>query len=1013
MSFTNLITIDTKASSSHDANAKLDISKVPIKEGKRGCEYCTLNKVKGINKIFGKVRGRDIFIWAQSPGPKENNKERVLIGPSGEWLWKELLRVGISRDDVDIQNVVRCMPADRVKSTWPPFKMRAPSKLEIKCCSLYNDKAIEKSKARLHLVFGKIAASAVLKKEFKKDQRIFYSDVLKGWVVYLDHPSWFIRQGYTAGDDKAPNESLLRFRRDLDKAKQLLTSNNFDRYAYLKKQKYIAVMSSEQSKIVYRKLVKKGLQGHCLIADMEEGKIDDNGQPDDKGKTVALCAGFSYKPGKSYVFPLDHPNTGISDKCKRLNRLYVQRLFTDSRLAKGFHYGISDTDAIKRFLGVTVRKYNYDTLLASYFKDPNAKKYGLAAIAERHYPEFLDYKSIEAPEAFTSEFVELLKDKKYKKLTSLPQQIKFARTKRGALNLSRMPWEKMVLYNGADCDLEKRVELDTRKYVSQPLMQVYIDAAYILKRMETNKGCLPIFDYHWHRKIAKVFKLRKKRLLKQIFKLSGKYVYLPLKKDRVQWVQYLEGKVNCPEVHKKDFNPGSPDHIMWLLWDKLGYTFRPKDKGDKPNTRASTLLTLALKHKKAKLIVDYRQCIKAEGTYVEGYLKCANLNKGHLRTNWKMTGTSTGRLSSGKTADKKNDAVINFQNIHGDELIKCLLISDKRYRDIFEHWIMNGDFDKRTWKQFKDVYVDLGYDFSQNELRQLAEESGDKNLIRAFATTKKWYCKQCKTKHKSDPHVEVGHELTGWPREQIAHNDHVRKLVKNMQFGLVYGLQGEGLFSFITMLGVKTTLEEVNKYHAKYFAKYDGVRKLQEAYRTFVKKHGYVKNIFGFRRNLDTEAKVPDDAGMLDTEEGDGRKGAYWGNQAINTPIQGAAHQLLMMAIAALYRYPKKYKLLKNPNKEVHDAIYFRLKLKYLFKAIKQGLDLMLNAPVKIVEEDFKIKKLVPLAAKPKAGFRFGVMVEFEDEITNEWEFLNAWCKANKNIEFAYKQQMKVLTKAA
>ena len=927
---------------------------------------------------------------------KRIEQRKEFKGPSGKLLWYELGKIGIKRKDVDIQNVVRCWPVDINTKVYPPYKMRNPSKAEIKCCSLYTDEAVEKSKAKLHLVFGQIAAPVLLGKEYRKDQRIFFSDKLKGWVVLLDHPSYLIRQGYQAGDGKPANVAMKKFRDALQQAKVLLKKGSFDRYSFLKEQKYIGVTSSEQSDYVYRKLRNKAKQGYRLIADMEEGKVNDKGEPDENGKSVALCCGFSYKPGTSYVFALKHPDSGISRKCYEHNKRNVRRLFTSGRISKGFHYGISDTDAIQRLLGVTVRKFDYDTFLASYFADPNAKKYGLAAIAARSYPEFLDYKSIEGPDAFTPEFKQLLEDKKYARL-GLAKQINLARSKRNALNLARMPWKHMVLYNGADCDLEKRVELDTKKFVNHPLMQVYIQAAYVLHKMEKDKRCQPIFDYNWHKKLDKLLRLRQRRLKHSVCKMAGKYVYLPAKADRKQWLDWMQGNDERPPLIKKRFNPKSNDHILWLLFVKLKYKFKPKKKDDKPNTRAATLLTLGLKHKKANIVVRYRQTNKAKETYSDGFLSCANLNKGHLRTNWKTTGTGTGRLSSGRDKDKKNDAVVNLQNVHGDELIQCLLISDRRWKKLYTYWLNHGDFDKHTWKKFRKLYVDLGFDFSQNELRELAEESGDKNLIKAFSTKKLWYCKKCKAKHKSDPHVEVGHALTGWAREEIMHNDHVRKLVKNMQFGLVYGLQGEGLFNFITMLGVKTTLEEVNKYHAKYFKKFKGVKKLQDKLITRAKKTSYATNIFGFMRKLVVEDQM--------YEEGK-KRGAYWANQAINSPIQGAAHQLLMMALAALFRYPKKFKLLLFPTKEIHDALYFRVRLDNLFKAIKQGLKLMLDEPVKIVKRDFKLPKRVPLSAKPKAGFRFGVEIEFEDKIQNEYQFLNAWCKANKELENTYKLQM-------
>jgi uracil-DNA glycosylase family 4 len=182
----------------------IQIERVETTKKGRGCSFCPLNEVKGVHKIFGKVKGKKIFLWAQSPGMQENKQLKELVGPSGKFLWYELKKVGITRDQCDIQNVVRCVPVDINKNIYPPMKMRSPSKEEIKCCSLYTDQALAKSKAKLHLIFGQIAAQAVLKKEYRKDKKIFFSDVLKAWVVVLDHPSFFLRLGFGKGTYEAP-----------------------------------------------------------------------------------------------------------------------------------------------------------------------------------------------------------------------------------------------------------------------------------------------------------------------------------------------------------------------------------------------------------------------------------------------------------------------------------------------------------------------------------------------------------------------------------------------------------------------------------------------------------------------------------------------------------------------------------------------------------------------------------------------------------------------------------------
>jgi uracil-DNA glycosylase family 4 len=933
---------------------------LPVLNNKLGCTNCPLNDRKGINKIMGKVRGRSIMIWAQNPGAQENKQRKELVGPAGEFLWYELEKVHITRDMCDVQNVVRCYSADYNPNIYPSLKSRAPTKEEIKCCSIHNTQALEKCKAKLHLVFGNIAGQAILGREFKKDKRAFYSDNLKSWVVYLDHPAYFIRMGYSAENENPPNAALLRFRKDLKHAYKLFKNPSTDRFQFLKDQNYIGITTRKEAYKAYRRLKRDAKKGIRLVADMEEGKVDKHGKPNDEGKSVALCCGFAAKPGISYTFALRHPDAPISERCRRINEKLTKRLLGDSNCRKSAHYASYDADSTQRLLKVRPRGIDYDTLIGEFFRDPNARAYGLAAIADRRYPDFMGYKDIRYPEAFTYDYSKKVEGKKL----SVSQKVDAA-DKIGKMNLARLPWKKMVLYNGADCHLEKLVEQDTVKYVNMPLMKVYVDSGQILYRMQNDINCRPRFDYDWYNEITPLLTSRIKKYKKQVRKLvGGKYIKFPKKKKD------KNGKETTVRVKTK-FNPGSPGQIYWLLYTKLKYN--KIDEHD--DTRAGTIKLLAIRHPKLACIYKLREAEKLK-SMVDSYKNCADLNDGNLRTIWKQTGTRTGRLSSGKTKERSDDNVINFQNIHGDPLVKCLLVPTTSWHKLYDYWLKHGDFDKHTWKKFEDMQVFMGLDFSQNELRQLAEESGDKNLIKMFS-------------RGEDPHVEVGHEITGWSKESITKNDRVRKLVKNIQFGLVYGLQGEGLFRFVTAQGVKTKLKEVQKFHARYFKRFPGVKRLQTKYRDFVDKHGYVVNVFGFKRKLMGN-------------EGDEDK--FYGNIAINSPIQGAAHQLLLMAIAALHRKKEKYKLLRYPWTEAHDSLFFRVKLKYLLQASKVGQELMTKEPVEIVKREFKMKKRVPLKAKPKAGFRFGVMIEGIEKMT-EYEFLNQWCRENKKLEKSFEKQ--------
>lgn len=190
-----LVQIDTGKKKPKPKSKPKSKSTKPKLPSARGCDNCSLNKVKGIKKIFGKIEGKSIMVWGQSPGPKENKEGKELLGPSGEFWWKEAHAAGIDREDCDIQNVVRCFPADIDEDTWPPLRMRDPSKLEIHCCSIYNDQAVVNSKAKIHIVLGQIAAKILLGQEYTKDRRVFWSKKLRSKVVCLDHPNFFLKRG--------------------------------------------------------------------------------------------------------------------------------------------------------------------------------------------------------------------------------------------------------------------------------------------------------------------------------------------------------------------------------------------------------------------------------------------------------------------------------------------------------------------------------------------------------------------------------------------------------------------------------------------------------------------------------------------------------------------------------------------------------------------------------------------------------------------------------------------------
>ena len=282
-------------------------------------------------------------------------------------------------------------------------------------------------------------------------------------------------------------------------------------------------------------------------------------------------------------------------------------------------------------------------------------------------------------------------------------------------------------------------------------------------------------------------------------------------------------------------------------------------------------------------------------------------------------------------------------------------------------------------------------------MRVVAQRCGDRNLIGHF-------------ERDEDIHAEVGHSLMGIAKEILMEESPERVAVKGMHFGLVYGLKAKGLWAHLRSEYLKRgmkfdkTVDWVQNLLDSYFAKYNKVAEMIEADHNHAQEFNWVETMFGFRRPIDYQGQK--DAGASWT-------GAYWANQASNTPIQGTAHQLLLIGLVPLIRQPQRYALLQRPKMEIHDAIYFIVKLKDLLEAAVQGQDMVEKESLKIVREEFKINWKVPLKAEPKAGFRFGNMVKnlgIGKGPKTIPEFLNQFCEKAQKAQQALAEELGKLT---
>lgn len=283
----------------------------------------------------------------------------------------------------------------------------------------------------------------------------------------------------------------------------------------------------------------------------------------------------------------------------------------------------------------------------------------------------------------------------------------------------------------------------------------------------------------------------------------------------------------------------------------------------------------------------------------------------------------------------------------------------------------------------RDHYVFLALDYSQIEIRMLAECANDELLIEQF-------------KSGQDIHCIVGNTLTGMSVEQIKNDKPTRTFIKNCHFGMVYGLDGEGLFYYCKAKGIQTTVAKTTKFRKKYFATYKGVAKFIVTCQAFVRENGFIDNIFDFRRKI---GKDWDEDRKTNPE-----------NQAVNSPIQGSAHMLLLTALGLLSTQVKRYDLLQACVAEIHDALLFRVRLDKLAEAFTQAKYLLEEGVPAEIYRRYGRKLGVPLLAEAKAGFRYGTICDYNGgevrSFLSEWKTYNE--KVEKGISEKYNQTHKV-----
>jgi DNA polymerase-1 len=311
------------------------------------------------------------------------------------------------------------------------------------------------------------------------------------------------------------------------------------------------------------------------------------------------------------------------------------------------------------------------------------------------------------------------------------------------------------------------------------------------------------------------------------------------------------------------FNIASPKQLGEVLFEKL--MLDPKAKKTKTGqyqTGEDVLLGLAAKSDIVRDILDFRQLQKLKSTYVDALPTMVNRKTGRVHTSYNQAVAATGRLSSNNP---------NLQNIP---------IRTERGREVRKAFIPRDS-----------GHTIVSADYSQIELRIIAEISKDANMMEAFV-------------QNLDIHTATAANVYGISLEEVTSTQ--RRNAKAVNFGIIYG---QSAFGLSQSLGIPR--KEAAEIIDNYFAQFPGIKSYMADTMNFARENGYVTTLMGRRRYL------------RDINSANQTVRGFAERNAINAPIQGSAADMIKIAMINIHREFKALNLDARMTMQVHDELVF------------------------------------------------------------------------------------------
>ena len=527
-----------------------------------------------------------------------------------------------------------------------------------------------------------------------------------------------------------------------------------------------------------------------------------------------------YNDGKVYYMPCKNnidsqQSDSMKNESQQNNFLkdenfkeQLKKIFEDEKIEK-YGYNLAEDYILLKQIGITMKNIVYDAKIAAYILNPTSK-YELNTIVR-------DYLEINNDEYLEAQGIK----EEGSKQTSLFEDQEQEKVKDENSKIETCIYAKEI-YQLAENTMKKLEEIDAVEL----FQNIDMPTVEVLAEMQWNGMYTDVEELKAY---GNELKGKLEVLVKEIYELAG-----------------------------EEFNINSTKQLGEVLFEKLKLPVVKKTKSGY-STDVDVLEKLSDKHPIIEKLLEYRQIMKLNSTYVEGMMPYINPKTKRIHSFFHQTITATGRISSTEP---------NLQNI------------PTRF-----------ELGKRLRKVFKPadgcLYIDA--DYSQIELRVLAHISNDEHMIEAF-------------KNGEDIHKQAASKVFNIPIDQVTKEQ--RSNAKAVNFGIVYGISDFGLAEQLHI-----SRKQAKKYIDQYLELYSGIKQFMNNIVESAKEKGYVETQFKRRRYI-PELKS---SNYMVRQFGQ--------RAAMNTPIQGTAADIMKIAMIKVLKELKKRNLKSKIVLQVHDEM--------------------------------------------------------------------------------------------